>query len=85
MMPDMAAILKEIEAELQVMKWQSANHLNVGTHYTGRGPKWTLQLICLNASSGGLRMGAATAGSVVMKLTDALAEKAEASARAARP
>ena len=77
---DMLDLLMEIEAALTdgSMKWECASH-SAGTrlglhHYTGRGPKWVVQLVTLD---NGQRMAAATAGGTVMKLTDDLTEKAE--------
>lgn len=79
-MIDMARLLREIETELPQMKWECASPTAVMAHFTGRGPKWTVQLVCLD---NGQRMGAATTGGTVMKLTDELAELAERSARTA--
>ncbi len=72
----MKSLLDELEAELPAMQWTSAGHgdkVPAMVHHTGRGPKWVVQLVCLDD---GQRLGAATAGTTMLKLTDALCLKA---------
>ena len=81
----MKALLEEIEAALPLMKWEKtvqdqAPKAPAMNHFTGRGEKWVVQLVTLDD---GQRMGAASAGSVVCRLTDELAERAETVAREA--
>ncbi len=82
MADEMKTYLSEIEAELVSMSWESAKPGDAMTHFTGRGEKWTVQLVVLaydDLSTN--RMATGAAGSVVMKLTDELCIKAEAVAR----
>ncbi len=71
-------ILAEIEAALPTLEWTCATPNEPLKHYTGRG-KWTIQLVSLDTG----RMGTASQGALIMKLTDELAEKAEREARVA--
>ncbi len=73
----MKATLEEIEAALSSLSWTCATPHEPMKHYTGRG-KWVIQLVCLDD---GQRLGTATCGNVIIKLTDELAEKAEVKAR----
>ena len=70
---DLWITLAEIKAELRLMTWEMQSH-GIGSHFTGRGPKWTVQLVTL---ASGERMGAATAGTLVMRLPDDLALEAK--------
>jgi len=67
--------LYEVENALGTMSWE-LNPGGIGVagllHYTGHGPKWTVQLVVLN----GQRMATASTGPRVMKLPDALADVA---------
>ena len=67
-------LLQEVHLELPKMQWQcSRPGAPEMVHYTGRSPKWVIQLVCL----GEQRMGTAVSGSTVLKLTDELALEAE--------
>jgi hypothetical protein len=62
------------------MRWETSEAHPTMAHFTGRRGKWTVQLVCL----GDQRMGTATHGKVILKLTDDLAAKAERCARGTR-
>lgn len=72
-----------LEAELPNLKWETADAMALMTHFTGRGPTWVVQLVCLGADLKGRieMMGAATRGNLVLKLTDEQCGKAEFYAR----
>jgi len=72
-------LLAEVESALLQMKWETNGLTGPLKHYTGRSSKWTVQLVTLDD---GQRMGAASAGMTVMRLTEALAEEAERMAKA---
>ncbi len=72
-------MLKEIETELPVMKWMwSEEHR--AEHFTGVGPRWTVQLIL---TGDGQQMAAASsvAAMTVMKLPETLTMKVASVAR----
>ena len=78
----------EVERAIRAASWESAAAPEAMAHFTGRGNGWTIQLVTLHQPPRGdrpaaSRMGAATKGTVVLKLTDELAELAERCGRAA--
>jgi len=78
-MPDMNAILAEVEQALPKTKWSDYTHLGAGAiSYTGEsesGWRFTVAAFDLPDGSRGYD-GAASKGNVVMHLTRELAEKA---------
>jgi len=91
-MTSMKEILDSVEMALNLpfWTWESAKPHEPMTHFTGRymGTRvWTVQLVCIDDGPGAARrvvqrMGTAVSGSVILKLTDELAELAEQRARA---
>lgn len=84
-MIDMIAVLKEIHVILEgdSLRWEGVQHASAGaappmSQFTGRADGWVFQVVSLD---NGLRMGTASNGSTVMKLTDDLCELAEKTAR----
>lgn len=81
----------ELDHLMPTLTWETADAQAQLTHFVGRNPVWTVQLVCLGRQparmdtapdpQGVESLGTATKGSITLKLTDEQCRAAEKYAR----